>query len=393
LVSQLTDALVHAHEEGVVHRDLKPANMMLVNHRGRDLLKVIDFGIAKIVAADHHSRGLTHQGDVVGTSWYMAPEQIAGRVDPRSDLYSVGCILYELLVGEPPFDGRPMEIISAHLNRKPEPPSYLQSGISPEVDDLVMRCLEKDPDWRFANAQELLDAIRSIREYRSESEPTWGASKLNIQIPSSADLTPPREKPRPQRDTARNAERSTDIIRSRQKYFAKLREIVELLLDRGQSDLRLVIGLDNLKQLANSVANLEEEVQITEKRRAQFDSGLRERQKSMRFMLGELRNDERIAEDSPPQSRNTPVHELRRQIRELEDRLREVMIERDSGQVEFEERLEAFAAHRAVLEDEQQKLCASLARVVEEKVTAGRMASTVDQELVRLHAELRDLTK
>jgi serine/threonine-protein kinase len=165
VLEQLADAIDHAHTRGVVHRDLKPDNLLLVDRPGRpDHLKVLDFGIAKIVAADYlESLRATPQGEVFGTVDYMAPEQLTGSAtDPRSDLYAVGCIAYELFTGKPPFVGRSVEVVNQHLRAKPEPPSAQRAEVTPAMDALVLRCIEKQPKRRFQSGGELRDAIRQL---------------------------------------------------------------------------------------------------------------------------------------------------------------------------------------------------------------------------------------
>ena len=124
LGTQIASALSEAHSQGIVHRDLKPENILLTERRGEtDVVKVVDFGIAKMIA--HAAPGedpISRMGTVFGTPHYIAPEQASGQaVDGRADIYSLGCILYECLTGEPPFVGTPMQVIHQHLNEEAEP--------------------------------------------------------------------------------------------------------------------------------------------------------------------------------------------------------------------------------------------------------------------------------
>src|SRR5262249_8152448 len=146
VLAQLADAVHHAHERGVVHRDLKPENLLLVEHRGKpDVLKVLDFGIAKIVAPDYaESVALTEHGEIFGTPEYMSPERCTGApAAPSSDLYAVGCIAFELLAGRPPFEGRALQLMHAHLTEEPEAPSRARAGVPLELDAIVLRLLAK----------------------------------------------------------------------------------------------------------------------------------------------------------------------------------------------------------------------------------------------------------
>ncbi|NUR75822.1 MAG: Stk1 family PASTA domain-containing Ser/Thr kinase [Thermoleophilia bacterium] len=146
---QIIGALSFAHRNGIVHRDIKPHNIV-VGSDGR--LKVTDFGIARSGASQ-----MTEAGSIVGTAQYLSPEQARGApVDPRSDLYSLGIVLYEMLTGQVPFTGdTPVEIAMKHLSQIPEPPSKLRPEVPHDLDAVVMRALAKDPDQRYGSAEEL----------------------------------------------------------------------------------------------------------------------------------------------------------------------------------------------------------------------------------------------
>jgi serine/threonine protein kinase len=165
----IASALTAAHAKGIIHRDLKPDNVFLV--RDPDLPsgerpKLLDFGIAKL--ADGGS-SQTQTGALIGTPLYMAPEQAraAATIDARADLYSLGCILYELLVGEPPFVATGAgEIIAMHMFTPPQPPSQ-RVFVSGELDAIVMRLLDKDPRARFQSAGEVSEALAAIGGFAS----------------------------------------------------------------------------------------------------------------------------------------------------------------------------------------------------------------------------------
>lgn len=161
IARQICAALHVAHAAGIVHRDLKPANVMLVR-RGEDahFVKVLDFGVAKSYAPDQTTK-LTRSGMLVGTIEYMAPEQILGRrVDARTDIYSLGIVLYKMLTGKAPFrDGGVPSLIHAHLHVTPPPPSSLDPSIPPVLDAVTMRCIQKRPQDRFPTMGDLSDAL------------------------------------------------------------------------------------------------------------------------------------------------------------------------------------------------------------------------------------------
>src|SRR5690606_8391229 len=172
LLCQLAAAVEHAHARGVLHRDLKPGNLMVVEMRGaEDLLKVLDFGIAKIISPGYaESIAVSQEGIVFGTPFYMAPEHLESQVtDPRSDIYAMGCIAYELLTGEPPFTGAVHEVMHAHAMAEPIPPSKRTPSVPSALDDVILRCLAKRPEDRYQSAGELLEELTRLRpRYRSE---------------------------------------------------------------------------------------------------------------------------------------------------------------------------------------------------------------------------------
>ncbi|QDU89107.1 Serine/threonine-protein kinase PknB [Pirellulimonas nuda] len=159
---EVARAVDHLHQRGVIHRDLKPSNIMFDD---ADRPCLTDFGLAKLFEADS---GCTRTGDVLGTASYMSPEQASGMirvVSPLSDVYSVGAILYEMLVGRPPFVGENfVETILRVLEGEPVPPRRLRRDVDPELQQICMRCLEKRPEDRYASAAELAgDLERFVR--------------------------------------------------------------------------------------------------------------------------------------------------------------------------------------------------------------------------------------
>jgi serine/threonine protein kinase len=153
LIKQALAGVALAHRRKIIHRDIKPANLML-NTDG--VVKVMDFGIAKI----QNAPGLTRSNAGIGTSYYMAPEQIRGTADARSDIYAMGVTLYELLAGQVPFQGASQyDIEHAHISEIPKPPTVFYPHIPPSVVNAVMRSLEKDPGARFQTADEFSAAL------------------------------------------------------------------------------------------------------------------------------------------------------------------------------------------------------------------------------------------
>jgi eukaryotic-like serine/threonine-protein kinase len=186
---QIASALQAAHDQSIIHRDLKPDNIFLVPDQevfGGERAKILDFGIAKLAAGKGNSFR-TQTGQLFGTPAYMAPEQCrgAGRVDHRADLYAVGCILYEMVCGRPPFIGEGGgEVLAAQIYEEPPTVRELAPHIPEALEAVIMRLLEKDPDARHASANELARALRQLSSLAGQvqAEPT----------PTPAPITAPR---------------------------------------------------------------------------------------------------------------------------------------------------------------------------------------------------------
>ncbi|MER6179184.1 Stk1 family PASTA domain-containing Ser/Thr kinase [Streptomyces sp. NPDC001652] len=148
----ILQALEYSHRAGIVHRDIKPANVMLTRN---GQVKVMDFGIAR--AMGDSGMTMTQTSAVIGTAQYLSPEQAKGeQVDQRSDLYSTGCLLYELLTVRPPFVGdSPVAVAYQHVREEPQPPSVFDPELTPEMDAIVLKALVKDPNYRYQSADEM----------------------------------------------------------------------------------------------------------------------------------------------------------------------------------------------------------------------------------------------
>ncbi len=219
LLAQICDALDAAHGEHIVHRDLKPENIWIVEpRRGRMFVKLLDFGIAKLLATGEQTT--TQAGVLMGTPQYMSPEQCHGRaVDHRTDLYAMGVLLYQMYTGELPFRGEGFaEILTKQLTQIPERPST-HAPLPQALDALIMRCLAKDPAERPQSAREL------------------GEQLAHILIPQSAPLLPSRQVPTTTttlRGSAQAAEASAPVSSARSRRWAF---VVVLLLVGGLSAL------------------------------------------------------------------------------------------------------------------------------------------------------------
>src|SRR5919112_1258261 len=161
LTMQVLRAARFAHRRGVIHRDLKPHNVIVDDSGTSPHAKVTDFGIARAGASD-----MTETGSIMGTAQYLSPEQAQGHaVSATSDLYSIGILLYELLTGRVPFEAESAVTIALkQVSEEPQPPRALNPDVSPELEDVVLRALQKDPARRFGDADEFVAALELVRD-------------------------------------------------------------------------------------------------------------------------------------------------------------------------------------------------------------------------------------
>jgi hypothetical protein len=229
LVERVAEGLHHAHEHGIVHRDVKPANVMVLDS-GEP--KVMDFGIAKV-----ESSPLTVAGQLFGTPLYMSPEQArAGPVDARSDLFSLGAVLYEMLTGRRAFAGDSVHaIVHQVVQADPPPPSSVVAGIPGDVDRLVARCLAKDPGRRYQSGRELAEDARALLaggslRVRAREQPAEGAATL---VSSRVPLVPGRGAAGLETGAAAEAARPATVARSRRRVLLGAAAVVVAALGAG----------------------------------------------------------------------------------------------------------------------------------------------------------------
>ncbi len=191
IMAQVLHALNYSHEHGIIHRDIKPANVMV---DANDRAKVMDFGIARAIADT--AATMTNTSIVVGTAHYLSPEQAQGRdVDARSDLYSAGCLLHELVTGRPPFVGdSPVSIAYQHVGEPPQPPSVHSPDVPANLDVVILHALAKDPEVRYQTGEEFAADLEAVlrREPTLAAERAVAAGELAPPVPAPSASDEPR---------------------------------------------------------------------------------------------------------------------------------------------------------------------------------------------------------
>jgi serine/threonine protein kinase len=242
IVLQICRALRAAHDKGVVHRDMKPENIFLIHREGQPhFVKILDFGIAKLMGIDPNGPRLTRTGMIFGTPEYMAPEQAEGKdADHRVDIYAVGCILYHLITGQTPFIADSfMTMLTKHLLEDPVAPSVRRPDlkITPDMDALVLKALAKDRDHRWQSMPELLEAILACHGPDSIIPPLPRAETIQMggaHSPSAPSAHQPIEQ------VVRNPELSPS---STQASLADEERIERPRRTSGNKSIYIVVGL------------------------------------------------------------------------------------------------------------------------------------------------------
>ena len=402
ILVQLSDAIDHAHSRGVIHRDLKPANLIIGRDRAQhETIKVLDFGVAKIIAPDYaESIAATGQGEVFGTPAYMAPEQIGARGnDPRIDIYAFGCIAFELLTSSPPFVGRTLQVLNAHLNTPAPRPSTRrpQSAIPSLLDDIVVRCLAKEPSDRPQTGGEIAGALATLRAGTAAVAAADEAARRKTRLSSYvgpdptipepgdrwvSDVTGGGFEPTVQHDFIDLAPGGADRSDARLAVDAVLVHLAEALIDGGCSDFQLTITMASLAGARGALEAVVARMEELERAREAVAKRTQESEKRFRFAVGELRFE---LEQARQKGAVTP--DIEYQLVQLETRMAELTAQSERELSAIDDRAITLAADRSHYEEELAALLATLERLVDEQAprfTGNPQVAELFQRLTRV---------
>jgi serine/threonine protein kinase len=251
--SQVLAALAYAHAHGVIHRDIKPSNVMIASH---GVVKLLDFGLAMSSASEGRNADLTltQPGMLLGSPYYISPEQARGeRADARSDVYSTGAMLYEMVAGRPPFEaggaGGAYAVIAAHLHEAPRSPTEFNPHVPAELARIILKALAKNPAERFFTAEEFLAALKLIQ---------LDANRLNETATVAMDSAPPILRAAPAVVDA-SVHSDADLERVSKDLATYIGPIAQILVRRAASESRTLNDLyRTLAQEISSAANREQ---------------------------------------------------------------------------------------------------------------------------------------
>ena len=351
ILIQLADALDHAHKMGVVHRDLKAENVLLVEERNRvDVVKILDFGIARLLVPDCTNSRITSHGQVFGTPEYMSPEQASDKnLDGRSDIYSLGVLAFELVTGQPPFlSPNPADVLHAHLSQMPPPPSSMVPDFHvPRIfDGVVLKCLAKKPTERYTTGGEVrIDLMRvqtALLNMASQA----------ARIPRTPEnLEPVMSLPRTTDPTAEHKVRSESELR--EDYHSTLVELTLRLVESGLLGLEFSHAVDEIQQISNEVSSFSAVTAVKEREFEQIRMEYTIKEKNLRYAIMDLTQEiKQLSQHTATLERISQKNDLLNQVDSLKARLSVIQVEKRDKIIQLNRELEQV---RKLHEEREQK--------------------------------------
>ncbi|MBN2723412.1 MAG: protein kinase [Deltaproteobacteria bacterium] len=346
IIMQVADGLNHAHRMGVVHRDIKAENVLLTTERGkRDVVKLLDFGIASLLLPNFSSTRITAHGQVFGTPEYMSPEQASAKpLDGRSDIYSLGVLAFELVTGMPPFwDEDPTEILQSHLNDEPPAPSEKMPDqkIPKLFDAIVLKCLAKDPSQRYANASDVRNELLRVRSMLTPLASKKASDSKPIPIISD---TQAYESDFEAAEVKVILASGKSVVALRNELHEVLKELSFRLLQEEILDRSFSHVLDTIIENQSEITSLGNAITLREQdfERIRFEMGQRE--KNLRYAILDLDQEYKNVESK---EQKTPVDEkylrdLAYQVESLSAALKKIIDDRRSAFADLNKEIDSY---------------------------------------------------
>ncbi|MCA9667163.1 MAG: serine/threonine protein kinase [Myxococcales bacterium] len=367
ILAQTAAALRAIHRCAIVHRDLKPANVLVTPHDGLgDQVKVTDFGLAKLVGLEQSYN--TEHGGAFGSPPYMAPEQFdtTRAVDPRTDIYAFGAMAFHVIAGRPPFESPTLVgLARAHIYDPAPSLAASSEGIPAVVDQIVARCLAKDPAARYASATALLEALREAASRHAPSKQTSLATTLDTSA-LAASGTASMQHDNDAAAAATGSESSVQIHAA----------LVRALRERGLGDARLLRGLAALAQSRDAVDQAELELAQQQQALAQFEQQQRARRTALQSALFELEREAHTGGAKAVHVLDEPLEQLRHHFEQLGRVKTRRLAEGRQHIADWREELERRRAGHDAQREAMKALLAPLA------------ATATDPELLALFAQV-----
>ncbi len=293
ILRQLLSAVSAAHRANIVHRDLKPENIIVTRGRGdREVIKILDFGLAKILGEKLRNRPLTLEGQFIGTPSYVSPEQIrSDPLDGRSDLYSIGTIAYEMLTKTPPFSGAHLSVLRDHLFKDPLPISEMEHGseIDYRLENLIMQLIAKKPEDRFPKAELVLGKLDRI-ELRMTAElavttpedPTLSFVTQGRRATPVVDKTPTAQEMDADWILWESPELLLEIRRLSNLWHRRVMDLAEELWGKQRGRTETAVERKSIRALEDRVANRETEIALAHADLAALEKKLRQKEVALR---------------------------------------------------------------------------------------------------------------